>query len=54
MTTHSFYSPDCAPPPPTPLLAVLQDVLTRYKKGGGVIYDYEFLANPQVCVWHVV
>jgi saccharopine dehydrogenase (NAD+, L-lysine-forming) len=24
-----------------------QDVLTRYKKGGGVIYDYEFLANPQ-------
>jgi hypothetical protein len=28
----------------------VQDVLTRYRKGGGVIYDYEFLANPQVGV----
>jgi saccharopine dehydrogenase (NAD+, L-lysine-forming) len=24
-----------------------QEVLTRYRKGGGVIYDYEFLNNPQ-------
>jgi hypothetical protein len=30
---------------------VTQDVLARYQKGGGVIYDYEFLANPQVS-WH--
>jgi saccharopine dehydrogenase (NAD+, L-lysine-forming) len=27
--------------------AHVQDVLERYRKGGGVIYDYEFLNNPE-------